>query len=119
MLKRFKPEDYDLKAAVAMHPCQDPAMNAKHVEIPILYVTGSNDTICSDGCAERFCKNTNTPKVLFNVRDIDHFEPTNLRKVSEKTAVALFFACWVRGEHCDQVYGTSGQEICSHVDAGY
>merc|ERR1711874_890790 len=32
--KAYRPSDCNLKAAVAMHPCQDAEMNAKNIEIP-------------------------------------------------------------------------------------
>lgn len=110
----------NVKAAVAQHPCWDISMNASPIKIPIMFTAGSTDSICEDGCSQRFYDQIkNSPsKIMFDVKGASHFEPTDIGSNSEVPAVAKFLSCWLRDENCDQVYGTSGKEICSQIAAG-
>lgn len=118
--KTYRPADHNIKAIVAMHPCQDTFLDAKNIEVPVLFTTGSTDSICADGCAERFYGNVDkASKVLFNIRGAGHFEPSNLGSNAEKDAIAYFLSCWVKGQDCDKVYGSSGKAICQAVTEGH
>ena len=73
--------------------------------------------VCPDGRSKDFYKDVpeSTGKILFDIKGADHFEPTGLGDNSEVPAIAFFLTCWVRGEHCEQVYGRSGKEICNQI----
>ena len=88
------------------------------MSVPILFTTGSADSVCADGCADRFYSQVPKDKAILSVNAASHFDPTNRGSNREVQAIGLFFACWVRGEHCDDVYGTSGEEICNQVVHG-
>jgi len=118
--KPYKPADYNIKAAVSMHTCQDVGIYAAGADMPILFTTGSSDKICGSGCSDRFYGQVKRPsKVLFNIKGASHFEPSNLGDASERYAIAYWFACHVKGEQCDRVYGTSGKAICDQLPSGH
>jgi len=113
----------NIKAAVAQHACQDPSMRASAVAVPMMFTAGSADRICADGCSEKFFEQIvkSPSKIMFDVQGANHFEPTSfpLRGTnSEVPAVAYFFACWLRNEQCDKVYGSSGKAICDQMPSG-
>ena len=116
----YNPASYSIVAAASMHPCWDPLEVPRQVSVPILLTAGDKDVICPDGCARTFFGDVaqTGQKVLFDVAGSDHFDPTDLGYCKEDRAVALFLACWVRGEHCDLVYGPGGHAICSQVTNG-
>merc|ERR1719235_3059417 len=102
-----------------MHPCQDIYLDAKNIEVPVLFTTGSADSICGSGCASRFYGGVSkTSKVLFDIKGAGHFEPSNLGDNSERYAIAYFLSCWVKGQDCDKVYGSSGKSVCDTVTEG-
>jgi hypothetical protein len=110
----------NIKAAVAQHPCWDPTMQASPVTLPIMFTAGSVDSICEDGCSERFFEQItkSSSKIMYDVKGANHFEPTFLGSNSEVPAVAYFFTCWLRNEQCDKVYGSSGNAICGQMPSG-
>jgi hypothetical protein len=114
----IRPADHNIAAAVSMHPCRDIYELPGKVSVPIMFTTGSADTICADGCAESFYGSVKGDKVLLNVKGANHFDPTSTGQNREDEAIALFFACWLRGEQCDAVYGPGGQAICGQVTRG-
>lgn len=115
------PAKYNIKAAVSQHPCQDKWDTGNGVKVPTMFTAGSVDKICADGCSARFFAEvpSNVPKILFDIKGADHFEPTNIGNNCEDEAVALFLSCHLRNENCDKVYGTSGKEICSQITIGH
>lgn len=117
-LAGHNPAEYNIKAAVSQHPCWDMTQLPGGVSIPIMFTAGSADIVCEDGCAEIDYAEVKTPKVLFNIEGAGHMEPTNLGKNREDTAAALFFSCWLRGENCNEVYGSTGKRICSQIQGG-
>jgi hypothetical protein len=118
--KLYKPADYNVKAAVSMHPCRDSVIQAAGAEMPILFTTGSSDSICGSACSDTFYSQVQHPaKALFNIAGASHFEPTYLGDASEKYAIAYWFACHIKGEQCDRVYGPSGQALCDQVPSGH
>jgi len=117
-LAGVNPEKYNIKAAVAQHPCWDIEQRPSSVSVPIMFTSGSADTICQDGCAEHMYDVVKTPSILFNVKGATHFEPTDIGKNREDKAVALFFSCWLRNENCDEVYGSNGRKICTDITGG-
>jgi len=118
--KPYKPSDYNVKAAVSMHPCKDSVIQAAGAEMPILFTTGSSDGICGSACSDTFYAQVQHPaKALFNIAGVGHFEPTYLGDASEKYAIAYWFACHVKGEQCDRVYGSSGKALCDQVPSGH
>lgn len=114
---KIDPSRWNIKAAVSQHPCQDVWTNGRGVKIPIMFTAGSVDKICADGCSAQFfaAVPSKHPKVLFDIKGVNHFEPTNIGDNCEMEAVALFLSCQLRGDNCDKVYGTSGKEICSQL----
>jgi len=115
------PSKYNIKAAVSQHPCQDGMDNGRDVKIPIMFTAGSVDKICEDGCSAQFfdAVPSKYPKILFDIKGADHFEPTNLGNNCEVEAVALFLSCHLRNENCDKVYGSTGKAICSQLPIGH
>jgi len=117
--KPYRPADYNIKAAVSMHPCKDTTIHAAGADMPILFTTGSSDSICGSACSDEFYAQVQHPaKALFNIAGASHFEPTYLGDASEKYAIAYWFACHVKGEQCDRVYGSSGKALCEQVPSG-
>merc|ERR1712048_584585 len=110
----------NIKVAVSQHPCQDLFENGAPIKVPIMFTAGSADTICEDGCAQKYHDQikSSPSKIMFNVRGASHFEPTSFGTNSEVPAVALFLSCWLRDENCDKVYGSSGKAICDQIAAG-
>merc|ERR1719219_1214076 len=82
------PSKYNIKAAVSQHPCQDAWENGKGVKVPIMFTAGSVDKICADGCSAKFFNAVplEYPKILFDLKGVDHFEPTNIGDNSELEA---------------------------------
>ena len=117
------PAAHGIVAAASMHPCQDIYLNGAKVRVPTLISTGSSDTICADGCAERYygAMPAGVNKALLSVKGATHFDPTDGRPGSLNRgdeAVALYLACHVRGEHCNEVYGALNQALCGHIEGG-
>lgn len=123
--KGADPSAYNIKAVVSQHPCSDPTVPrlGADVTVPVMFTAGSADTLCEDGCAWSMRdKATKAPsRVMFDLKGTTHFEPCNAGGGKagggglEDTAVALFLSCWVRGDHCDKVYGASGRAICGQI----
>lgn len=127
---RSNVEKYNIKAGVAQH-CGCPELRYAGCKnygpsgsgVPFMYVSAAGDTIMSpDKSANGYDAAGDGPKVLWVVKGGSHFEPADLTIPKsldgagganrEDQPVALFFACHVRGEHCDEVYGSSGDAIC-------
>lgn len=110
----------NIKAAVSQHPCSDLYMNAAGITLPVMFTAGSADTICQDGCSQKFYDQMkhSKSKIMFDVRGASHFEPTGSGNNVEVPAVAYFLSCWLRNENCDRVYGSSGKEICKQIAFG-
>jgi len=115
----------NIKAAVSQHVCDEihgPAtMDATNITVPVMFTTGTADTSCQDGCAQKFYDQMkhSKSKIMFDIRDINHFDPTNLGPNVEVPPTAYFFSCWLRNEDCDKVYGSSGKEICKQIPFGF
>jgi len=112
------PAKYNIKAAVAEHPCWNPLSDGgKGLEVPILFTAGSKDTTCADECSKRMYQRATKPqsKIFWNIEGATHNGPIN---TLEPPVVAAFLSCWIRNENCDKVYGRSGKEICNQLSSG-
>jgi hypothetical protein len=112
------PAKYNIKAAVAEHPCWNPLSDGgKGLAVPILFTAGSKDTTCADQCSERMYSRATKPqsKIFWDIEGADHNGPINSL---EPPVVAAFLSCWLRNENCDKVYGSSGKEICNQLSSG-
>jgi hypothetical protein len=114
-----KAADYNIKAAVSMHTCSDIGIHSASAQMPILFTTGSADKICGSGCTDLYYPGVKPSKALFNIKGASHFEPSNLGDASEKYAIAYWFACHIRGEQCDRVYGPSGKALCDQLPSNH
>jgi len=122
---------YNIKAAVAMHcgcpsqtgPCRD--YGSKGTNLPFMYTSASGDTIAPPaGSTNGYNLAGDGDKIVFMPKGGSHFEPADSyvpRRLDgagganrEDQPVGLFFACHVRGEHCDEVYGDTGKKICEN-----
>ena len=66
---------YNIGAAVALHPVYVDGSS----EVPILYGTGSNDTVVDPSSVKPQYDNTNgVPKVYANIEGATHFEPNTV-----------------------------------------
>ena len=109
---------YNLKAAVAQHPCIDPTAgqpaSAVEINMPILYVTGLLDTICPLVYTTEFYEVTpEKPRVAISWNTVTLMDPVNGFPNKELDPTGRFLACHVRGEHCD----TAGTDFCAHAGA--
>ena len=115
-------EQYNIKAAVSQHcgcPCQTGACRdygSAGSNLPFMYANAAGDAISKYGTGSSNGYNLagDGDKVLWIVEGGGHFEPVSGGANREDEPIALFFACHVRGEHCEDVYGPSGDAIC-HV----
>jgi len=114
-----KASEYSIKAAVSMHTCSDLGIRSAAAQMPILFTTGSADKICGSGCTDLYYPGVKPSKALFNIKGATHFEPSNLGDASEKYAIAYWFACHIRGEQCDRVYGSSGKALCDQLPSSH
>jgi hypothetical protein len=114
-------EQYNIKAAVSQHcgcpcqtgPCRD--YGSKGSNVPFMYANAAGDSISkfATGSANGYNLAGDGDKVVWIVDGGDHFEPVSGGKNREDEPIGLFFACHVRGEHCEEVYGASGDAVCS------
>jgi hypothetical protein len=127
--RRADVEKYKIKAAVSMHcgcPCQTgPCRNygSKGSNVPFMYAIAAGDRIAPlAGSTNGYNAAGDGDKVVWACKGGSHFEPADGYipprrdgaggKNREDQPIALFFACHIRGEHCDEVYGPSGDAIC-------
>lgn len=126
---------YNIKAAVSMH-CGCPSQTggcrnygSKGTNIPFMYTSAAGDTVASPPLSTNgYNLAGDGDKILFMVKGGSHFEPADStvpRSFNgagganrEDQPVGLFFACHIRNEHCDEVYGPSGKAICTKTQAG-
>ena len=117
MLSAAYASKYQIGAAVCQHTCIDAGTVGSAVQVPIMYTTSSGDTICPSSYTHTFYDQTHTRKVLWEIEGSSHFEPCDTQgALREIEPSARFLACELRGERCDEVYGASGQAICSGFD---
>lgn len=112
------PAKYNIKAAVAEHPCWNPLSDGgKGLAVPILFTAGSKDTTCADQCSKRMYDQATKPqsKIFWNIEGASHNSAIN---TLEPPVVAAFLSCWLQNENCDKVYGSSGKEICNQLSSG-
>jgi hypothetical protein len=114
-----KASEYGIKAAVSMHTCSDLGIHSASAEMPLLFTTGSADKICGSQCTDLYYPGVKASKALFNIKGANHFEPSNTGDASERYAIAYWFACHIKGEQCDRVYGTSGKALCDQLPSGH
>jgi len=105
-------DSHSIKGCVAEHPC---FADIKASQAPIMITSGSADAFCSSKKLQKLYDATpaSVPKVFFDVKGADHFEPGHGGPCREVLPSIQFMACSLRGEECDKVYGTSGKEICT------
>jgi len=113
---------YNIKAAVSQHcgcPCQTGECRdygSKGSNVPFMYANAAGDSVSkfATGSINGYNLAGDGNKVLWVAKGGSHFEPKDDPPAAnrEDNPIALFFACHVRGEHCDDVYGTSGDAIC-------
>jgi len=102
---------FKVRAAVSQHTCLDPVMDASLItKVPVLYIAGQKDTICPPLYSQAFFNTTVAArKAYFEIAGASHFEPCDGQgALRELEPTALFLACNLRGEHCDEVYGVKG-----------
>jgi pimeloyl-ACP methyl ester carboxylesterase len=67
---------YNIKVAVPMHPCWEAGLTAARVDVPVLFTSGSADTVCEDGCAYNLFKQVKKDgAVFFDIKGASHFDP--------------------------------------------
>jgi hypothetical protein len=105
-------EKYNLGAAVLLHPV---ATNTKTL-IPAFYATGSVDTICSPGSAQKWSKTATEPTIFAEMKGANHFECQSSEDGIPCPAgwtnyVINWFNCHLKGmqEECD-----AAANVCSH-----
>ena len=84
--------------------------------MPFMYVNAAMDQVSryGTGSSNGYKLAGEGDKVLWIVDGGSHFEPKDDPPAAnrEDQPIALFFACHVREEHCDEVYGAAGDAIC-------
>jgi hypothetical protein len=131
--KRENVDKYNIKAAVSMHCGCDDGVGGDCLDygpagsnLPFMYVNTDGDDITRYGFGSKngYNKGGDGDKILWIAKGGSHFEPADSTIPNqpdgsgganrEDQPIAFFFACHVRGEHCDNVYGTSGDAICQN-----
>jgi len=106
-----------VRAVAAQHPA---AGQTVAVPVPTLLTAGTADELSEPKISQLYYSSrvqAGVPKIFLNFAGAGHEEPLGRpgqpgAAGREALPVALFFACWLRGEACDRVYGSSSRAIC-------
>lgn len=116
---------YNIKAAVCQHGGAPPYSDYGPTgsDVPFMFTSAAGGWTAT-GSSAGYNAAGNGDKVLWTVTGGGHFEPADVTIPQsadghggagrEDQPVGLFMACHIRGEHCDEVYGPSGDAICSN-----
>jgi len=111
------PDGATFLAAIAMHPSTFMEDSSSGVTIPLWYTTGSIDSIVKPaGVIKSYGKDPTKPKVIAEVINATHFEPTVGHPQRLTPYVAKYLLCHIKGDTtaCPYIYGTSSSSLCSN-----
>ena len=123
-------KQYNIKGAVALHSGLNVArfagINLPNVSlpfnpdgsepsVPIMYITGTNDTtLPAEGCKRLFDQTQTKEKAYINLKEATHREPTKFGQGREDALVSTFFNCMIKGDgaSCDAMRNKGPDSIC-------
>ncbi|GMH92399.1 hypothetical protein TrVE_jg3630 [Triparma verrucosa] len=103
---------YNIGAAVALHP----VYVAGSSKVPILYGTGSNDTVVPPSSVKpQYDATQGVAKVYANIEGATHFEPNTVPPNRWTDYTKAFFDCHLSDseEGCDVIFGSGENSLCS------
>lgn len=104
--------EYNVGAAVTLHPVYVTGSS----NVPIMFGTGSNDTVVPPSSVKPQYDATNgVAKVYANIEGATHFEPNTVPPNRWTDYSATFFDCYLLGleDRCDIIFGSLEDSLCS------
>lgn len=110
-------ERLNIGAAVAYHGGSgNPGCGPSNSVVPIMFTTGSSDTMPADspaGLKKDYTRTTGVPKVFANLEGAGHMEPCGKNRLTPFTIAMM--DCHLRGDsaQCTKVYGSETSSLCA------